>query len=195
MTDQIELPPVPQTPPLIRLDGYDVEDAPAIIKFDVDLHDELIVNLVIRDEDLTETLKMRWKIESGRRPPVVNKPEYPCPGEPEIPGDGRTLLRRTTLKVLEGSLAVGSCNRVDVIVSGSFKTCRPGRDEDWDVTTQDEDDNDIGRLSFWVWAYDASTDPGVNPAAATALVASCTQLDYRPPSATATSTSAATTSM
>jgi hypothetical protein len=195
VTDQIELPPVPQTPPIVTLDGYDVDDGDPVITFDR-INTELIVNLRIRDEDLTETLKMRWKIESGRRPVVTNEREYPCPGEPEILGDGITLTRRTTLKVEGPSFAPGSCNRVDVIVSASFKTCRPESDpDDWDNTTQDEDDADIGRLSFWVWAYDAPNDPRVQPAAALALLTSCEQLEYTPPSATATSTLAATAGM
>jgi len=195
VTDQIELPPVPQTPPLVTLDGYDVDDGAGVIRFDR-INTELLVDLRIRDEDLTETLKMRWKIESGTRPQAANPREYPCPGEPEILGDGTTLTRKTTLRVGSGSFAPGSCNRVDVIVSASFKTCRPDSDPDtWDNTTQDEDDTDIGRLSFWVWAYDAPNDPAVQPAAALALLASCAQLDYVPPSATATSTSPATPGM
>lgn len=196
MTDQIELPAVPQTPPLVTLDPkYDVDDGDGVILFDQSENTELIVDLAIRDEDRTETLKMRWKIESGTRPQGAFEREYPCPGEPEILGDGVTLTRKTTLKVRGGSFAPGSCNRVDVIVSASFKTCRPDRDEPWDITTQDEDDSDIGRLSFMVWAYDDATDPRVQPAAAIALLASCKQLEYLPPSATATSTSPATPGM
>jgi hypothetical protein len=197
VTDQIELPAVPQTPPIVTLDGYDVDDGDAVITFERSpANTELIVDLRIRDEDRTETLKMRWKIESGTRPQGANPREYPCPGEPEILGDGTALTRKTMLRVQASSFAPGSCNRVDVIVSASFKTCRPESDpDDWDNTTQDEDDTDIGRLSFWVWAYDATTNPFVQPAAALALLASCEQLEYLPPSATATSTTAATTGM
>lgn len=195
VTDQIELPAVPQIPPIVRLDGYDVDDGDAVIVFDRS-NTELLVNLRIRDEDRTETLKMRWKIESGTRPQGAFAREYPCPGEPEILGDGTTLTRKTTLPVRGSSFAPGTCNRVDVIVSGSFKTCRPESDpDDWDNTTQDEDDPYIGRLSFWVWAFDAPNDPRVQPAAALALLTSCEQLDYTPPSPTATSTSAATPGM
>jgi hypothetical protein len=195
VTDQIELPPVPQTPPRIDLLGYDVDDADAVILFDTTANTELIVNLAVSDEDVIETLKMRWKIESLRRPPNAQKQEYTCPGEPEIPGNGQ-LVRRTTLFVRGSSFAVGSCNRVDVIVSGSFKTCRPDSDpDDWDVTTQDEDEKDIGRLSFMVWAYDPASDPRVQPIPAQMLVTSCEQLEYQPPSAIGTSTSAATPGM
>lgn len=195
MTDQIELPPVPQSPPIVTLDGYGEDDADAVIKFDPTSALELVVNLTIRDENLSETLKMRWKIESGRRPSIDQPREYPCPGEPEIPGDGVTLRRKKTLPLAGDRFALGSCNRVDVIVSANFKTCRPDRDDDWDVTTQEEDDDFIGRKSFWVWAYNDATNPFLQPALAVPFITSCEQLDYQPPSPTASSTSAATTGM
>jgi hypothetical protein len=192
VTDQIELPPVPQSPPIVTLMGYG-EDAPSIITFNR-RHNELLVNLEIRDEDRTETLKLRWKIVSGFRPLGAPFLGNRCP-EPEIPGDGSKLLRTASFTVQNTSFAPGSCNRIDVIVSASFKTCRPDREDDWDVTTQEDDDADIGRLSFWVWAYDDASDPLVNPAASIPLLTSCERLEYQPPSATATSTSAAMTGM
>lgn len=175
---------------MVRLSGYG-DDTPAQILFDLTTHNELVVNLEIRDEDLTETLKMRWRVESNSRPPGAPDKEYQCP-EPEILGDG-DLYRRAPLRLLATSFARGTCNRVDVIVSASFKTCRPDRDDGWDITTQDDDDADIGRLSFWVWAYNGpSGDPRLQPEAALALTMSCPSQDYQPPSATATETSAAT---
>lgn len=189
MTDQIELPPVPQSPPVVTLAGYG-DESPDIILFNRDEHNELIVNLDIRDEDLTEPLKMRWRIESGMRPPAAQDKEYPCP-EPVIVGDG-DLFRMAVLRVLATRFARGTCNRVDVIVSASFKTCRPDRDDGWDITTQEDDDSDIGRLSFWVWAFDSTSNPLVQQDAAINLTRTCEALPYQPPSATATATSAAT---
>jgi hypothetical protein len=185
VTDQIELPPVPQSPPVITLTRYD--DPQAVIKFDRDKFNELTVDLSIRDEDVTETLEARWRIVSLVHPPGVPENQFPCP-EPEIVGKG-TLTRSHPLRLQGSSFASGKCSRVDVIVSASFKNCKP---EDWANTTQQDDDSDVGRLSFWVWAYDATTNPLASPEAALALITSCPTADFRPPSATASATSAAT---
>jgi hypothetical protein len=189
VTDQIELPPVSQSPPLIKLTGY--EDPASVIKFDRDSHNELLVNLDIRDEDLTETLKVRWRIVSRELPPGVVSNQYPCK-EPEIVGKG-SLIRSHLLKLQGSSFARGKCHRIDVIVSASFKMCKPDRPaEEWDMNTQEDDDADIGRLSFWVWVFDASNNPLLSPDAALALAGSCPAADYQPPSPTATTTSATT---
>lgn len=147
---------------------------------------ELTVVIEIRDEDQTEPLKARWRIVSNERPPGAPLNEYPCP-EPEIPGSG-SLIREHRLTIQASSLARGKCSRVDYIVSGSFKMCKEDR-PDWDITTQEDDDSDIGRLSFWVWDI-TNGDPIVNPAAAQALTSSCPTVDYRPPSGTASTTAA-----
>jgi hypothetical protein len=190
VTDQIELPVVPQSPPIITLTGAN-EDAASVFLFDRDRFNEMLVPLRIRDEDLIETLKMRWRIESEVPRPPGGK-EYTCP-EPEIVGDGN-LIRSAQLKLQGSSFARGTCNRVDVIVSSSFKTCKPEPDADdgWDITTMQDDDADIGRLSFWVWAYDATGNPVVQPAAALNVTMSCQSLDYAPPTGTASSTIPAT---
>ncbi|HYJ08171.1 MAG TPA: hypothetical protein VEX18_04165 [Polyangiaceae bacterium] len=189
MTDQIELPTVPQSPPIVTLADYG-EDSPTVIYFNRDENTELIVDLNVRHEDRTATLKLRWRIESNSRPPGTqpNIPEYTCP-EPEIFADGDTM-RDAQLKIQADRFARTTCNRVDVIVSGAFKTCRPDRDDGWDITTQDDDDTAIGRLSFWVWAVEAGADPTLQPEAALAVTRSCRLLNYQAPSATATATSA-----
>jgi hypothetical protein len=188
VTDQIELPAVPQSPPIVTLAGYG-EDSPAIIYFNRDENTELIVDLNVRHEDRTAPLRMRWRIESNSRPPNDQPKEYPCP-EPEILADGDTM-RQAQLKVLAERFARTTCNRVDVIVSSAFKTCRPDRDDGWDITTQDDDDSAIGRLSFWVWAVENGADPTLQPEAALAVTRSCRSLNYQAPSATATTTSPA----
>ena len=198
MTDQIELPPVPQSPPIVTLAGFGGDESPGVILFDSSKHLELLVNLDIRDEDRTETLKMRWRVESNIRAPGTVDPStgnpvkaYTCP-EPEIPGDGELLIREAQLKVGGSNFARNTCNRVDVIVSASFKMCRPDRDDGWDITTQEDDDAHIGRESFLVWAFDGpSNDPRVSAAAALAVTQSCISEEFQPPSATAPTTSAA----
>ncbi|HET8933443.1 MAG TPA: hypothetical protein VFN67_08395 [Polyangiales bacterium] len=183
MTDQIELPPVPQSPPVITLTGYDDK----VIKFDRDKHNEteLTVELSIRDEDVNETLEARWRIVSLVHPPGVVENQFRCP-EPEIVGTG-SVMRSYPLRLSVSSFAPGKCSRVDVIVSASFKNCKPDK---WIDTTQPDDDTDVGRLSFWVWVFDASNNP-LSDKGAAALTNSCPAADYMPPSATASASSAA----
>ena len=186
MTDQIELPPVPQSPPIVSLAG--MADAPPIIKFNRSLNLEMLVNLDVRDEDLTETLRVRWRIISKEPAPGTPENQYPCP-EPTIVGDGASLTPNPfPLRVQGSSFARGKCSRVDVVVSSSFKMCRPDRADEWDITTQEDDESDIGRLSFFVW--ETSDSPTTQPAATLAILTSCPQADYLPPSPTASSTSA-----
>lgn len=190
MTDQIELPPVPQSPPTITPAGFG-DESPRVILFDTSTNPELLVNLDIRDEDRTETLKMRWRVVSNNPAPGLPLNVYECP-EPEIPGDGE-LIRETTLRVLRSHFGRNTCNRVDVIVSASFKMCRPGRDDGWDTTTQEDDGADVGRLSLLVWAFDGpSNDPRVQPAVALAVTQSCETFEFMPPSSTGATPSAAT---
>jgi len=190
VTDQIELPPVPQSPPTITLAGFG-DESPRVIRFDTSVNTELLVQLDVRDEDRTETLKMRWRIQSNNPAPGLPLNAYPCP-EPEIPGDGEQLVRETTLKVVRSYFGRNTCNRIDVIVSGSFKMCRPNRDDGWDTTTQEDDGADVGRLSFLVWAYDGpSNDPQALPPAALTATQSCQTVEFMPPSATGATTSAA----
>lgn len=181
VTDQIELPPVPQSPPVISLAGFDG----SVIKFDADKNKELTVELSIRDEDVTETLEARWRIVSKVLPPGVSENQFTCP-EPQIVGKG-VVMRSHPLPLQGAIFARGRCSRIDVIVSASFKSCKP---DDWDVTTQEDDDSDIGRLSFWVWAFDAANDP-LTDKGALPLTSSCPAVDYMPASAPATATSAA----
>lgn len=181
MTDQIELPPVPQSPPVITLTGYDDK----VIKFDRDKNNELTVDLSIRDEDVNETLEARWRIVSLVRPPGVPENQFPC-DEPQIVGTG-SVMRSYPLRLRASSFAPGKCSRVDVIVSASFKNCKPDK---WIDTTQQDDDSDLGRLSFWVWVFDASNNP-LSDMGAAALTNSCPAADYMPPSATASASSAA----
>lgn len=183
MTDQIELPPVPQSPPVVTLMGYD----DAVIKFDHELHNELVVDLAIRDEDVTEKLEARWRIVSREVRPGVPTNQFPCP-EPEIVGTG-SLMRTHRLTLQGSSFAPGKCSRVDVIVSASFKQCKP---EDWIETTQEDDAADVGQLSFWVWVFDANNPQPLTEKAALALALSCPAVDYVSPSATASATSAQT---
>lgn len=184
VTDQIDLPAVPQSPPVVSLKDYD--DGENLILFERSIEKELVVNLEIRDEDLTEPLRARWRIVSKERPPGSPMREYSCP-EPLIPGTG-SLKRDHKLTIFSSSLAAGKCSRVDFIVSASFKDC-DGND-DWDDTTQVDDDSDVGRLSFWIW--DVSGQPLIMPDTALALTMSCPVVDYRPPSPTASATSATT---
>jgi hypothetical protein len=186
VTDQIELPPVPQSPPIVSLTDYDDD---GIIVFNRDANNEMLMELQVRNEDVTEPLKMRWRIASGELPPGAPSRYYTCP-EPEVMRTG-VLTRTAQLNIVATNFNRGKCSRVDVIVSGSFKTCRPDRDDDgWDITTQDDDDADIGRLSFWVWATDSVNDPFLRQDVAQQLAASCLTVDYRAPVPTGTASPA-----
>jgi len=159
-----------------------------IINFDRSANNEMLVNLQVRDEDLTETLKVRWRVvlnDTETPPPGTPATLYPCP-EPTIEGNGALLRNPKTIRIESNSFARGKCSRVDFIVSASFKMCRPDR-TDWDVTTLEDDDSDIGRLSFFVW----DTSDLMKPGAAEAIRASCPQTDYVPPSSTSATSTAA----
>jgi hypothetical protein len=186
VTDEIELPEVPQSPPVLSLRDYDASENLILFDRDASKLNELTVVLQIRDEDLTEPLRVRWRIVGKELPPGAPLKYYDCP-EREIPGTG-SLLRPYTLNVPAGNFARGKCSRVDVIVSSSFKMCKKDRDDGWDITTQEDDAADIGRVSFWVW--DISGMNLLETSTAQSLVASCPTVDYRPPSATASTTSA-----
>jgi hypothetical protein len=184
VTDQIELPAVPVSPPVVSLRDYDNPASLIVFNRDIGKLNELTVALQIRDEDTIEPLRARWRVVTKERPPGAPIKDYPCP-EPEVPDTG-SVLRSYPLTIPASSFPRGKCSRVDFIVSGSFKMCKPDRDDGWDITTQEDDAADIGRLSFWVW--DTSGTDILS--AAQTLVASCPTVDYRPPSATASTASA-----
>lgn len=185
VTNQIDLPPRPQTPPVLLSTTPMVG---GIVVFDTSLQ-ELKLSMRIRDEDTTEILKGRWRLVTGNNPPRTptskDDLDYKCP-EPEIPGSPGIVERPQQLEIIidRQRLQRGNCYRIDVRVSSSFQSCEK-RPDLFDITTNEDNDEDVGRAAFWVWPLDRGTFDS-DPTAAM-LAKSCPRADYQSPTATAAS--------
>jgi hypothetical protein len=165
VTDQFTLEPQPQTSPVI-LAGDPSYPIGGIIKFDASTTNMLRIPLQIRDENLTEPLKLRWRTKTTA--PVA------CP---DLPVTGSGMLLRDALLVINApEFDPGSCTRVDVVVSAVFTDCNKRKDPQYFDFPTTDDDNDVGLATFWVW--EVGSDP-ISPSAAQKLVTTCTpQADY-----------------
>jgi len=151
VTDQIDLPPRAQTPPILSPTS---PRSGRVIRFNTDLI-ELKLNLLIRDEDTTEVLKARWRLLTGNPPPrppaSPSELDYKCPELP-ILGTPGTIERELPEIVIPGKrLMRGQCYLIDVIVSSSFKSCERNP-ELFDITTNEDNEEDVGRASYVVLA-------------------------------------------
>ena len=146
---------------------------------------QLTVN--IRDEDTTEVLKGRWRLVTGNNPPRTptspNDLDYTCP-EPEIVGTPGKIERSDYVINIPGSRFMrGQCYRIDVAVSATFKSCLRNP-ELFDITTNEDNEEDVGRAAYWVFALAGNT---IDADVALPLAESCPSEAYQPPSGTSTS--------
>ena len=151
-----------------------------LIRFDPALK-ELKLNIQIRDEDTTEVLRMRYRIVSGNNPPRIptspTELPYKCPEDPivGIPG----MIERAPIELsIDSGFVRGACHRIDVVVSSSFKSCIRNP-ELFDITNNEDNESDVGRASYWVWALSGSAVPDKDMAQA--LLESCNYDIYQPP--------------
>lgn len=182
VTDAIELPPEPGTPPVITSPtNYPVG---SIIELDGRTARELRIQLRVRDEDKTETLKVRWRITSDADP--AQRPvEYDCPEvvRNEIPPNGELIRDDWWLTIPSVRFLPGTCSQLDVVVGSNFRPCRPqGNNNDFAYTTTDDDDAHVGWATFLVWEVSAAalTDPQRSQQ----LAVSCPTKAYTPTGST-----------
>ena len=143
---------------------------------------ELRLNIQIRDEDTTEILKARWRLVNGnmptRTPTSPSELEYMCP-EPEIVGTPGVVNRADLdINIPSSRFVRGQCYRIDVAVSSSFKSC-VRNPELFDITTNEDNEEDVGRASYWVFALAGGT---IDRDIAQGLAESCDS--YQPPAGT-----------
>jgi len=145
---------------------------------------ELKLTIQVRDEDTTEVLKPRWRLVTANMPQrPAESPrdlDYACP-EPEIGPTGRVDREDFTIDIPGSRLVRGQCYRLEVAVSSSFKSCERNP-ELFDITTNEDNEEDIGRATYWIWALAGSTP---DSSVFQSLVASCDA--YQPPTGTTTS--------
>ena len=156
VTDQIDLPPRAQTPPIL---SSTTPMSGRLIRFDPALK-ELKLNIQIRDEDTTEVLRMRYRIVSGNNPPRIptspTELPYKCPEDPivGIPG----MIERAPIELsIDSGFVRGACH----------------------ITNNEDNESDVGRASYWVWALSGSAVPDKDMAQA--LLESCNYDIYQPP--------------
>lgn len=176
VTDQIDLPARAQTPPVLSSTTPMVG---RVIRFNTALP-ELQLNIRIRDEDTTEILKARWRLVTGNNPPrtptTPTDLDYKCPEDP-IAGGAIEREQEVQITFPGRRLIRGQCYRIDVAVSSSFKSCERSP-ELFDITTNEDNEQDVGRASYVVFPLAAGT---VDNATAQMLLESCPQDVYQPP--------------
>jgi len=175
VTDSIDLPPEPRSAPQILALNSTSANTSAIIQFDSTKYTQLLIPFNVRDEDTEEELQMRWRV---RRTGPSNERDYPCPERPEYTIAGGSLYRNDNYLAIDATkFPRGSCSRVELVVSASFRDCTRNPDE-FDVTANEDNEEDLGRATFWVW--ETSTGALTNPAQAQQLLSSCISNPYTP---------------
>jgi hypothetical protein len=168
VTDPVELQEEPKTPPTVLASEIPIG---SIIRFDAKNVNTLTIPLRVRNEDIDETLKVRYRTVG-----ITGTSAFKCNPEIEIPPTG-TLIRDFSpayISLEATAIPRGSCTKIEYVVSGSFQDCKFYPDR-FDVTTDPNDDNDLGRATFWVW--ETSNDVLMNPMGAQFLLNTCKVYD------------------
>lgn len=168
MLSPIEVKEEPQTPPIV-LAASEISLA-SVIKFDASRQNELRIPVQIRNENTTEVLKVRMRIVTSGR----TSEKFLCP-EPEVPPNN-AQRRDFQIVIAAGKFTLGTCHRIDFIVSGDFQSCK--KNSEWFDYTYGDPDEEVGRATFWVW--EVSNEP-LNPANSQALLSTCPALDRTTP--------------
>lgn len=173
VTDSIEPPPEPNSPPVVTSPSY---SAGSVILFDKTKNPAALrIPIEVRDEDTTEPLKVRWRVitQQGIRL------DYVCP-EVEITGTGTVLRDVANVDVPSADFNPGTCSVVELVVSANFiGDCMHDPEPSLFDRTTNRTDNDaaLGRAFFWVW--EVSTNPLADNAKAQQLLSSCPTLPYQ----------------
>lgn len=172
VTDSIEPPPEPNSPPVVSSPTYSVG---SVILFDKTKNaGGLSIPVVVRDEDTTAPLKVRWRVITNQTIHL----DYDCP-EDEITATG-SVLRDGMVTVMSADFNPGTCSVVELVVSASFLgDCKLNPEPTLFDRTTNRNDNDaaLGRAFFWVW--EVSTNPLADNVKAQQLLSSCPTLPYQ----------------
>ncbi|HEY2733210.1 MAG TPA: hypothetical protein VGI70_04460 [Polyangiales bacterium] len=156
----------------------------SVIRFNAAQSNQLTIPLRVRDDNIQETLKARYRIVTSTKTGT-----YACP-EPLIPANNELIRDDApgTQIVFDRTLIDrGSFSRIEFVVSADFLSCEKHPDV-FDVTTSDNDD--VGRAVFWI--LETSTDPLTNANAARTLLSTCPVVDAPMPPATPPATGTGT---
>ena len=155
-----------------------------LIRFDTSLS-ELLLNIQIRDEDTTEVLKGRWRLVTGNAPTRVptstTELDYTCPEMPITGTPGKLERDPLQIGVAASRFQRGKCYRIDVAVSSTFKSCQRSP-ELFDITTNEDNEEDVGRASYFVWPLSGDALPD-SMSDQQVLLESCPADTYQPPGA------------
>lgn len=177
VTDTVDLPEEPRTPPVITAAPPYGSGNP--ILFNAAGAYPFKIAITVRDEDTKEDLQARWRIRSNTMPaPGVLPRQEMCPVIPRV---GDSLTRNWDFEIPQTKFARGACSVVELIVSAHFTSCEKYPD-DFDRTT-DGDEETIGHAAFVVW--ETSLMP-FDIVAAQQFLATCPTVEYKPPGATMT---------
>jgi hypothetical protein len=179
VTDSIEPPPEPNSPPVVTSTAYPPNK---VILFDRTKSARgLTIPVEIRDESTTELLKMRWRVLSGTNPPPAVV-EYDCPENP-ITGNGTPIRDTQQFTVMSSLFLPGLCSVIELVTSAHFLgSCLKNPEPTlFDAVTEGNDAR-VGRAYFWVW--EVSNDPLTNNEAAQRLLSSCPDVPYQVSGAT-----------
>jgi hypothetical protein len=171
VTDAIEPPVEPQTPPELSSIDYPVGSVIQINTAPGTGITELVIPMQVRDDDINEELKIRWRIDSQSLPDFGSRMlDYKCP-EIKIPVSGQAR-RDWSVPISAGAFPAGACSRLEFAVSSTFYDCGqfPQR---WDDTTVP---GDVGHAVYTVW--EVSRDPVNDSGAALDLLRSCPTRQY-----------------
>jgi hypothetical protein len=161
VTDQVQLDPEITTPPIVLAAEIPLG---SVIRFNANLGNELAIPLHIRDDDVTENLKVRSRIVTGADGRKFT--DFDCP-EPPIPANGLNI-RDYQITIGPMELERNACNKIEFVVSSKFTSCKDH--PLWFDAAADET-NDLGRATFLVW--EVSGDPLTRPEYAQMLVSTC----------------------
>jgi hypothetical protein len=153
----------------------------SIIEFNGAVETELKIPMQVRNDDVNEVLKVRWRVDNENIPDFGSRPlDYRCPEE-VVPVSGAVIRPDWKQSIPAAKFPTGECSRLEFAVSGSFYDCQdlPLR---WDDTPIADD---VGHAVYWVW--ETSTEPLKNAGAAFDLIRSCqTYITHRPVTGTGT---------
>jgi hypothetical protein len=180
VTDTVDLPEEPRTPPVITAAPPYGAGSPILFNAATAVTTGLTIPITVRDEDITEDLQVRWRIRSNVMPAPGVTPRQECP-LPLIRAN-RLLTRDWPFNIESVKFARGACSVVELIVSAHFTPCDKYPD-DFDRTTNSDDEETIGHATFMVW--ETSLMP-FDIVAAQQFLATCPTVDYRQPGATVT---------
>jgi hypothetical protein len=124
-------------------------------------------SLRVRDPDVTQELKFRWR--------VMTSDEVQQSLTFSLAAANGALIRDITIPVERTQLRDNQCHRVEVAVSSAFDEF-PGAPDNPALFLATVDPDDIALFTFWIWEGDENGD-------ADKLIETCPTTTYAPPAA------------